>query len=376
MSIRIRRYSASDLEAIHRLNRKFEAAGIAHRVYSESAALTLDDGNERRPSIVERLFVAEDGEEIRGGVWLKEQEFWVDRTSVQVGWVKYPVCESLVDRKFAGVPGSMVLRLLREQPRLMALGMGGHGSPFARLLAAIGWLSSTVPLFFAVVRPYRVLRRLSYIRRSRLRALLLDLLALSGAGWLGHRLTRLGSVSRSKLASGYSAEVVYDFGSWSDRLWQRCRDAYGFLAVRDRHALNSLYPADFSGVSRVRVQQDGEDVGWICTQCLDMKRLDGSSHPGQLSLGVITDCFADPSHVRGVFTIGVRQLLDSEVDLIITYQSHGTWQEAARAAGLFRGPDNYAFYCSPAVARLLESESVKKNGCHLTRSDGDGPIRA
>ena len=111
MRIVVRRFQNGDADAIRRLNHRLEAAGIEHRVYPEDLSLNPDADLEVRP-INDSLHVAADGHEIRGGTWLREQYFWVEGRRHRVGWMKYPVAESLIDPTYAGVPASMMLQLL------------------------------------------------------------------------------------------------------------------------------------------------------------------------------------------------------------------------------------------------------------------------
>jgi len=188
VTIEVRQFRTGDVPAIERLNWRLAAAGLPHRVGHEDPRRSDEPRLDREP-IIERLFVAAAGDEIRGGVWLKEQLSWSEGRPVRVGWAKYPVAESLIDAKAAGVPASLLFGLLRQQPHLMALGMGGHAGPFAKLLAAARWASSSLPFFFCLLHPSRVLRHLSYARTTRLQRLLADSLAYSGLAWAVARRT-------------------------------------------------------------------------------------------------------------------------------------------------------------------------------------------
>ena len=115
MRIVVRRFQNGDADPIGRLNHRLEGGGSEHRLYKEDLSVNPDADLEIRP-INDSLFVAADGDEIRGGAWLREQYFSVEGTLHRVGWMKYPVAESLVDPKYAGVPASMVLQFLRHQP--------------------------------------------------------------------------------------------------------------------------------------------------------------------------------------------------------------------------------------------------------------------
>lgn len=373
--IEVRRFKAADMPGIERLNRRLAAAGLPHNVGHEDLGPSEEPSLDKE-SIIERLYVAAQGAEIRGGVWLKEQLFWSDSRPTQAGWAKYPVAESLVSGIAAGVPASLLFSLLRQQPLLMALGMGGHVGRFAKLLAAARWTGSSLPFFFCLLRPSRVLRQLSYVRTTSLRRTLADGLAYSGLAWTGNKLIQgVRAAIRSRPPRRYTASQIPRFDTWSDELWERCRDSYGFIAVRDGRALNSLYPEDFNSLVRLRVQHEGRDVGWVCVRAFNTAGTWFERHFGNLELGILTDGLAQPVDAAGVMDAGVRYLADAGVDLIVTFQSHPAWCAAALDSGLMRGPSNCAFYRSPAVNDAITNAAAKNRYCHLTCSDGDGPQR-
>jgi hypothetical protein len=370
VKIAFRRFQPGDEPAIARANERLRRAGLPHVIGAEPAAAAA--GSDERP-IAERMFLALEGAEVRGSVWLKEQLFWSAAGPVRMGWMVFPLSESLFDRRFAGVPGTLLFGLLREQPRLMALGMGGAAGPFAKLLAGARWSSLAVPFWFRVVRPARCLRRLSLARRTRARRLLGDLLAGSGAAWLGHAL--LAGARRlvdSRSARGYVAAPAEHFDAWADAVWLRCRGRYGLAALRDARSLEALYPPGFQPLARIRVRRGAQEIGWVCAQAFAAPGTPFESYFGDLRVGVLTDGFGDPADAVDLVDAGVRHLLEEGVDVVVTNQLHPAWCAAARAAGFWKGPSNLAFSWSPAVQQLIPTAS---EACHLTRSDCDGPLR-
>jgi hypothetical protein len=373
--VEVRRFRTGDVPAIEALNRRLAAAGLPHQVGRENLRQGDEPSLEKDP-IIERLYVAAEGDEIRGGVWLKEQLFWSPEGPIRIGWSKYPVAESLINGTAAGVPASLLFGLLRQQPALMALGMGGHAGPFAKLLAAARWAGSAVPFFFGLRHPAQVLQQLSYVRTTRPQRMLADGLAYSGLGWTAYKLVATANAAiRARPPRGYTGLVVDRFDGWADELWLRCRDSYGFVAVRDSRALNCLYPECFRCLVRLRVQHGGRDVGWICARSINAAGTWFERHFGNLRLGILTDALAQPGDEAGVMDAGIRYLIDDRVDLIVTFQSHPAWCAAALRTGLFRGPSNCAFYRSPAIERVITRAAAKNRYYHLTYSDGDGPER-
>jgi hypothetical protein len=370
VKLQIRRFEPADAPGIGRLNERLRAAGAHVPVYADDAGA----GPHASDPIRERLFVAVDGEEVRGAVWLREQAFWVGGQRLEAGWAKYPVAESLIDRRFSGVPAALLLRLLREQPRLLALGLGGHGTPFARLLAGMGWTGTTVPFQFQLVRPARALREIRYGGDGPGWRLLRRLLAYSGAGWAGYRvMTGARSRSGGRAASPCQVEVTPTFASWADDIWLRNHVKYGFVGVRDRALLERLYPTDFAGLTRLKVSRAGEPVGWACVLRVDLRSTAGHEHFGRLSVGLVADAFAPPEEARVVLEAGVRHLRDSDVDVIFSNQSHPAWVAGLRSLGFLEGPSNFAFYRSPAVNGLWNGAGGVGGHPFVNRGDCDGP---
>lgn len=373
MRITVRRFAAEDEPAIDRLNERLRAGGSNHRLYREDLSRNPTADLAIRP-VNDSLWVAASGGEIHGSAWLREQYFLVDGEQHRVGWMKYPVSESLVDAKYAGVPASMVFQLLRQQPCLMGIGMGGHDAPFARLLARAGWVASTIPLFFRVSRPFRFLRGMVYARRRKWWMRLgMDLAAWSGLGWLAHAVAV--RTARVDAPADLTATVEPRFAPWADDAWQRIAGAYGALAVRDAKTLDFTFPASFPGLLRIRVRSGDTELGWVCAQILS-NRGEHARYFGSLKVGLITDALALPSDAAVVLKAGVDHLEREPVDVVLVYLSHVAWQTAARRLRFLSGPSTLAFYRSPRAEDLLVGDAVESQRCHFTASDGHGPKRA
>lgn len=368
LTIRIRRFEPGDREAIRRLNGRLRDGGAALEVYGES-------GDARPPGpIQERLFVAADGDEVRGAVWLKEHDFRVRGADVRCGWLKYPVAESLVDQRFSAVPGSLLLQCLREQPRLLALGLGGHDTPLARMLARLKWTGTTVPFLVRVVRAGPVLRELEVLQRTPARRLAARALAATGAAQLGVFL--LGAAVRAAgppVGRGCAAEPVAGFDSWADDVWMACRDAYGFHAARSRALLAAMYPEGMRDTQRLRVTRRGRLIGWAVTVRHDFAVGAADPNFGRLKVGVLADALALPGDAPDVVAVAERALRDAGVDLVVSNQAHPVWVGALRGLGYLVGHSNFAFYRAPGAERLVAGDGPG-GAAHVNRGDCDGPI--
>jgi hypothetical protein len=369
VTIHVRPFEPGDTPAIRRLNERLRRGGVTTPVYGGGT------GPATTSPITNRLFVAGDGAEIRGAVWLREHPFVVGGVVRVLGWLKYPVAESLVDPAFNGVAGSLLLQLLREQPALLALGLGGHATPLARMLGRLGWKGVTVPLWFRAVRPARVLRELTVLRRSWGRRMAAALLANTGVAWLSLRaIEGARSLLTPRPQRGYVAHEVAEFEDWADGVWVESADAYGFTTLRDRAMLQNLYPPGMKDLRRLRVTRDGRTVGWACVvhHAFSVGPPDRSF--GRLTVGQLADALGPPTHAAGVVGAATEYLETAGVDVVFSNQLHGLWTQALRRLGYLEGPSNFAFYRAPAAEKLLAVEPVKSKGLHLTRGDCDGPI--
>lgn len=373
--VRFRRFEAGDVEALERLNGRLARGGSAHRVYPEDEA-HRDTGEDGTTGVRERLFVVAQGREIRGACFLREQPFAIAGDVVSAGWTKYPVAESLVDRAHAGVPGSLLFGLRRLQPRLMALGMGGHDNPWARLLAAMRFTGSSIPFYVLPSRPSRVLRELPQLQRTPWRRAAAQLLGRTGIGWAALSALAVSRRLRGpRRPTGYVVHAEPAFGDWADDVWEWSGASYPALAVRSARVLRRLYDGDaFRGVSRLRLVHEGRTVGWAVTHRMDLRARDDSPF-GRLAVGVVADALARPADAAGVTLAATRHLLDEGVDLLISNQAHPAWGAALLGAGFMEAASTFAFYRSPEMERRLAASGALAGALHLGRGDGDGLMR-
>lgn len=364
--MKIRRWEPADAARIARLNERLRRGGVEWPVWDEGPPTPPGD------PISERVFVAEMDDEVRGAVWLREQEFRLRGETLTAGWAKYPVAESLVDPAFGGVPGALILKLQREQPRLMALGMGGLNGSFAKLLRSMRWVGYDVPFLVRFNHPFRVLRSLRAARATRGRRVLSDLLAATGAGWLGWR--ALETAQRfGHRPDAVEVEVVESFGPWADALWERHAAAYAFIGRRDARMLNRVYPASMP-VTRLRLRRRDADVGWVCVVERDLRAKPDTAF-GPLRVGLIADAMGAPEDALALVAAADRFLEAREVDLTFTNQSHSAWCDAFRRRGYLHGPSQFAFFHSTALTRDF-GPSLPLGALYLNRGDCDGPIFA
>lgn len=320
--------------------------------------------------VFQELLLLLEGGDVRGAYVLKHQAVALRGETHRVGNLYMPLSEGTIDRAYSLIGARLFSDALRREPLLFALGLGGGSAQITELVRALGWELHPVPFFFKVLHATRFLRQIRYLRTTALRARALDLLAFSGAGWLGASAARALLTRRPRTQGSSTVEVVARFGTWADHIWQNCAARYSFAAVRTSVVLNRLYPPGRSGLLRLKISTAGKAVGYAVI-------LDEQSHPseslGNMRVGTVLDVLALPEHAELVVALATRALEKRGVDLIISNQSHPAWGAAFRRAGFFGGPSNCRFAAAKQLARLIKTVDPEARELHLTRGDGDWP---
>ena len=352
LGLRIVRYAPEHNAAIERLNERFAAAGSSHRMHREREVSSRAD---KRP--FERLFLAHRNGEVHGGAYLRESDVMVGGHSIRAGWVKYPISESLINKDMSAVPGALMFHLLREQPRLMAVGMGGRTGQFAQLLERLKWTSDVVPTFVLPVHTGRVLKELPHLQRSALRRAVAMTARMTGAAALASGILPLLTRARiARMTHGYRADLQAELAKDAvETIWRSADSLYAFCAVRDEYWLRHCYPRSAASVSRLLVTKADVPVGWAALQSLDLRAPGVDSPYGALRVGLILDVFAAPVHAAAVIAYATAALLDQDPDLLMLRHSHTEWRSAARQAGYLEAPPSFLFARSPTMQGLLSS---------------------
>jgi hypothetical protein len=303
---------------------------------------------------------------------LKTQEIWVNGRIETVGNLQLPLSEGIVNPRYGFVGVQLVLNALKRQPLLYSLGMGGLQNPYPRLLIGLKWPASLVPFFFRVVKPYRFLRRIRALRTSATRRLGLDVMAVSGAGWVGTRLLQGMTRRRGRRRPHCNFEAQGSVGDWADRIWEAARSQYMVVATRDRSSLETLYGGSaLPGLTFLRMTWQGKEIGWAAV--LDT-RMSDHRYFGNLRVGTIVDGFALPDDAPAVIRAATSFLERAGVDLVVSNQSHHAWVKGLRESGFLAGPSNFALALAKAFVAKIPSCEEKWCEFHFNRGDGDGPI--
>ncbi len=370
MAIRIVPHCAELSGAVHEFNLRMRAGGSPWGFFVDPKPEWIP----QRPgqNVWREYYVAiDDGNAVRGAFALKPQDWWVKgRTSVVTDW-QGPFSEGSVNGKYATLGLRLLRDMLSKRPQLYSWGHGGNEQPMVQILRKMGWLMHDTPFCLNVLRPARFLRLNAYLRGTPLRRAALDLVAFSGAGFIG--LHALHALLRLKAYRPFRATAVEvpEFGAWADALWKRCKNRYAALAVRDAASMNALAPATgWPPVSRIKVERAGEIIGWALV--MDT-RMQNDPRFGSLHVGSIVDCLADPADAAEVVAAATRNLRARGVDIIASNQSHPGWVRGFAENGYLVLRNRRLFAASPALRQLLDPFAETALGLHLTNMDGHGP---
>jgi hypothetical protein len=222
-----------------------------------------------------------------------------------------------------------------------------------------------------VVHPVAFLQNLTYLRRRPAMRRSLDVLALTGLGWLGIRGVQTLRRSQPRPSPAIAVEPVGEFSTWADELWEECKGQYGMSAVCDAETLRILYPKNDARFIRLKVTERSRPIGWAV---LLNTPLVNHKYFGNMRLGSIVGCFGSTADTAKVVR-AARTFLESRgVDLIVSNHSHAAWCRGFTQAGFLCGPSNFIFAASKKLTDLLRHEGVHNGDLHFNRGDGDGPI--
>ena len=315
----------------------------------------------------EPILFVQDGE-VRGGYSLKHQSFLVNGTIHKIACgPQLPLSEGLVNRRYASVGLLLIKDAMQYQPLLYSLGMGGWEQPFVKVLQGFGWSMMAVPFYFKVLNARIFFENIRHLKSRPAGALATDLLGRSGIGWLG---TRLAQMRPPRLGSSAEIYPVDGFGSWADELWERSLGRYSLIAVRNGQTLSALFPAGSRLIS-LRVARGGRTIGWVAL--LDTQ-MSGHEHFGNMRVGSVIDCLAEPEDSTAVVAAATRFLEQRKPDLIVTNQSHAEWGRAFVRNGYLPAPSNFILALSPPLAQKLQPFEQCRSQIHMTRGDGEGPL--
>jgi hypothetical protein len=363
--MRIQPYTSALEPAVKAFNRRLRTGETQHGRFPESYIPKLFKTGSKTP--YQELFVVVDGEEVRGGYQLTNSQFVFNGMVADVAHgPQITISEGLINPRYSMVGALEVRDALERQPLMYTLGIGGMEQRLTKLLIALRFKVCPLPFYFHVSSPFTFLDNIAYLRRRKWKSIALDVLRFSGLGSLAV------TASQARLptyTSAMAAQLVDKFDCWADVLWQRCKDRYSFLAVRNSETLNVLYPPSEPRFLRLQVCQNGDSIGWLVM--LDTK-MSNNKYFGNMRVGSIVNCLAAPEHASELIVWGRRFLTERGVDIIVSNHSSRVWRKALVSAGFLRGPSNFILALSPALSSALQHSNKLNDTIYMMRGDGDG----
>jgi hypothetical protein len=367
MPLQIQPFDAARSDAVKDFNRRLAAAGSTWQFPESPTPGWLAPDSES--AVYQGFYLAADGDVVRGAYALQRRPAQIGDEALSIGAWYLPISEGAVDPKYALIATLLLRDALRREPLSYGLGMDGIDSQLSKLAGAMRCERRLVPFFVRIENGERFVREARYVRRNAFVARALDFAAATGLASLGATLVRLALRNGPRLGSA-SVEIVPEFGPWADELWQRCRAHYSFVERRDAATLARIYPTERPRFERLRIDRDGQAIGWAVLQWAEMEN---NPNFGTLYVGRITDAFAAPADAAIVIRAAADQLAARGVDLMLSNQLHPAWCRALRRNGFLLGPSNYVFAPTAALAERIRALDPEYQRVHLNRGDGDGP---
>jgi hypothetical protein len=367
LAIVIQPYRREHEQAVQEFNLRLQKSSGDHDlVFSQTATPRWLPPAEGHP-VWNEFFVAVEGSTVRGTYALKQEMIWLREKGLhRIACYHHPLSEGIIDRAYASVGVLLARDALARQPLLYALGMGGYDRPIAQMLKALGFSMTVIPFYFRVVHPSKFFREMQALRQTPWHAMLMNIAAASGAGFLAIKSVQAVSRLRGGRAS-FEVEAFSEFSDWADDLWQKGMSNISLAMVRDAATLRLLYPKTMATTNRLRISRDGVPVGWAI---VGERRKDAKF--GQMRVGSIVDCWATAENAVLVVRAATLFLEKSGMDLIVSNQSHQAWRDAFEKSGFLKGPSNFIFAASKKLTELLQPLEENQKSFHITRADGDG----
>ena len=371
MAIQIVPHSAERRAAVLEFNQRMRAGGSPWSFYADPEPEWIPKRNGQ--NVWREFYLAvEDDAAVRGAYALKPQDWLIDgQVTVVTDW-QGPFSEGAIDVRHGTLGLRMIRDMLKKRPLLYSWGHGGDDQPVVQMLRAMKWLLHPTPFCLWVAKPFRFLRLNAQLRGSPARRAVLDVLAYSGLGWLLLRAMHLALRVKTLQVFRARAVEVAEFGPWADELWERCKGCYSAIAVRDAASMNVLVPAKgWPPAIRLRIERGDQVIGWALVMDTQMQ---GEHRFGDLRVGSIVDCLADPAEAGEVVAAATRFLTARGVDIVVSNQAHPGWARGFAQNGYAVLPNKRLFAASPALQQALEPFDRTAQGLHLTNMDGHGPM--
>ena len=375
MAIKIIPYESQHISAVKEFNQRLNSK-MAGFTFPE-VAVSTDFPNNANQLIYQDYFLAieVDQKTIHGGYILKTQPCFIGGAEYSMGNYQLPLSEGIIDPKYSMVGLQLYLDAIRKQPKLYSLGMGSIDRPLPQFLQKMGWSIFSVPFYFKILNPRRVIKKLPAIRsHKKIKPFLFFLDHLKLFSILIWLLNFINSLFKSVGTSqDHSIKLDQNYGSWATDFFNHTeiQSHYQWIAKRDQTVLNQLYPEAEKKFIRIRVYDVKNNlIGWAVMLATSIEQTH-KQFPGLL-VGTIVDNLALPGKEALVIKACEKFLAQNyKVDLIVSNQAHKAWGIGFRRLGVLAGPSNFIAALSPAMIKAGVSDLGL---VQMNRGDGDGPI--
>jgi hypothetical protein len=319
-------------------------------------------------SVKAQMFVAVEGEEVRGGMIIQEHPGVISDSAQPGGSLRRetvinlqsPLSEAIIDPKYSMVSIQLFRFALKRCPYAYVVGMGGEERPLPRLLKAFGWSVRQVPFHFRILNARRCLTELKPLQRRPVMRVAAFIAAHSGAGAAALAVLQRRRVS----AKGYRLETAHADAAADDAVWAGVEKRISFGVVRDSVTLPSYI---VPGVERFRVFRGTVLCGWFSMICASMR---DHNYFGNLKVATLIDIMViDAADAAVVATLAVQYARSVGCDIVVSNQLHEETHAALRNVGFIPYASNYLIASSkPLTAAMSDATSL------VSRQDGDGLV--
>ena len=127
------------------------------------------------------------------------------------------------------------------------------------------------------------------------------------------------------------------FSDWATDIFERNKQQFSFIAVRNKKVLNILYPEDKKNFIKLSFSMGEAVIGWVV---LLNTQMTNHHYFGNMKVGSIIDCLCDEGYEHEIMNKVKSFLIKNGADMIVTNQSFTSQdQEHLRApAPLFPAP--------------------------------------
>ncbi len=368
MSIIIKEFTEEWQDSVKAFNQRLFSRNISFR-FPETPSFHKNLSEEKQYPPEEYYLAIDDSNTVRGGYILQEHNFYIDGDLYNIGFIKLPLSEGIINKTYNMVGLSFIKHALKKRKFVYALGMGWPYGPLGKLLYALRWNIVIIPFYFYIIHPYVFLKNICILRKSYLKRIICDILALSGIGWLAVKMYEYIRMAFAfSMKSGEASKIEY-FGDWIDSISNEAKRNYRFSALRDSTTLNYLYKTDNKEFLHICVKYKEKLVGLATLLDMSYARKD---YFGNMRVLCLIYCHSLPGKESVLINSIKKYSRIMGFDILITNCSYYIYQSALRRQGFLSGPSNVAFAASPELAELFKIKNITLRDMHIMRGDGDG----